>query len=210
MQVFWADIFRKFAPQLRIKFYPHSREYKSGKQEVLKNIDRTSKTVILCVDADLDYLLKNEPVYNHPYIFHTYTYSIENYKIFPYNLNIIVQKCSLPEQQDFCFIKFFEEYSKAVYRFFLDIIYFEKQKYQNYRQGEQAEAKIKEKDIKYILCLDQKDKNFGLSDNGFSLMPTIQKRFQNWENKIIEKYNNIDLMVKSKKFPLWWWWAVTR
>ena len=35
-EVFWADIFRKFAPQLKIKFYPHSREYQSGKQEVLK------------------------------------------------------------------------------------------------------------------------------------------------------------------------------
>lgn len=192
-EVFWADIFRKFAPKLRMKFYPYSRDYKSGKQEVLKNINRTSKTVILCVDADFDYLLKNEPVYSYPYIFHTYTYSIENYKIFPYNLNIIVQKCSLTQQQDFCFIKFFEEYSKAIYRFFLYIIYFEKQKYQSYQQREQAETEIKEKDLKYILCLDQKDKNFGLADNGLSLINAVKKRFEDWENKIIEKYNNIDL-----------------
>ena len=129
---FWEDIFRKFAPNLKINFNIYSRDnhLKNGKQEVLKRIEQTSHKVILCVDSDSDYLLKNEPVYDHPFIFQTYTYAIENYKIFPYNLNIIAKKCSLPDNPNFCFIQFFVEYSRIIYNVFLYWIYFEKERYE--------------------------------------------------------------------------------
>jgi hypothetical protein len=91
---FWKDIFDSFAPELRIIFYPYSREnnLKSGKQTVLteRNLKNASASLILCVDSDLEYLLKNEPLLSHPYIFHTY--SIENYKIFPEAFARIVEK----------------------------------------------------------------------------------------------------------------------
>jgi hypothetical protein len=74
---FWKDIFDSFAPELRIIFYPYSREnnLKSGKQTVLteRNLKNASASLILCVDSDLEYLLKNEPLFSHPYIFHTYS-----------------------------------------------------------------------------------------------------------------------------------------
>ncbi len=87
--VFWEDVFRKFAPSLKIIFYPHSREsnYESGKLKVLTEHNireaRSNSKLILCVDSDFDYLLKNETVCSRHYIFHTYAYSIENFKVFP-------------------------------------------------------------------------------------------------------------------------------
>lgn len=194
-ELFWEDVFRKFAPSLKIIFYPYSRDnqFKSGKQAVLteENLKDANEKLILCVDSDLDYLLKNEPVFSHPYVFHTYTYSIENYKIFPYNLNIIIKKCSLLFNQDFCFVKFFEEYSRAIYKLFLYIIYFEKQKYESLNKGEKAHAEITEKKLKNILCIEQS--NIDLTNNGLNLIEFLKQRVEEFESEIIDKYGNIDL-----------------
>jgi len=194
-ELFWEDIFRKFAPNLKIIFYPYSQDnqLKTGKQEVLKNLRNTCQTVILCVDSDLDYLLKNEPIFSHPYVFHTYTYSIENYKIFPYNLNIIVKKCSLPLQQDFCFVKFFQEYSKVVYPLFLYILYFEQKKYNSLRQGENIEAEnlVSLKNLIQVFQIDQSQ--IDLSNNGTNLIQNLQQKVNDLKSKLIKKYGNIDL-----------------
>jgi hypothetical protein len=131
---FWKDIFSSFAPELNIRFFSYSREnnLKSGKQTVLSehNIENACDNLILCVDSDLEYLLKNEPLSSHPYIFHTYTYSIENHKISPEALARIVEKSSYPDANifTFSFIKFIKDYSKASYPLLPYILYFEKKK----------------------------------------------------------------------------------
>jgi hypothetical protein len=53
-EIFWGDVFAKYAPSLKIMFYPHSRdnEFKSGVQEVLKEKDKAGKNLILCIDSD--------------------------------------------------------------------------------------------------------------------------------------------------------------
>ncbi|VXD15722.1 ABC transporter ATP-binding protein [Planktothrix serta PCC 8927] len=195
--VFWEDVFRKFAPSLKIIFYPHSREseYKSGKQKVLTkdNIKNANSKLILCVDSDFDYLLKNEPVYSHPYIFHTYAYSIENFKVFSYNLNIIAKKCSLPLQETFCFIKFFEAYSKTIYEIFLYMFFFRKQEYNAKNQGLEVKSEIliSNKNLNSVFGFDQSE--IDLSNNGESLIKLLKDRVNECKLEIENKYENIDL-----------------
>ena len=96
-EIFWEYVFTKYAPSLKIIFYPHSRdsEFKSGVQEVLKEKDKTGKNLILCIDSDFRYLLQDKEINDNPFIFQTYTYSIENHKCAPQNLNRIVKTASL-------------------------------------------------------------------------------------------------------------------
>lgn len=195
--VFWEDVFRKFAPSLKISFSAYSREsnYESGKLKVLTehNIKEASPTLILCVDSDFDYLLKNEPVYSHPYIFHTYAYSIENFKVFSYNLNIIAKKCSLPLQETFCFIKFFEAYSKTIYEIFLYITFLRKQEYNAKKQGLEVKSEIliSNKTLNSIFGFDQSE--IDLSNNGESLIKLLKDRVNERKSEIEKKHENIDL-----------------
>lgn len=84
-EIFWGDVFSKFAPTLKINFESHSRDnkFKSGVQEVLKEKEKTGKNLILCIDSDFRYLLQDKEISENPYIFQTYTYSIENHKCAP-------------------------------------------------------------------------------------------------------------------------------
>ena len=47
-EIFWSDVFSKFAPSLKITFESHSRnnEYQSGVQAVLKEKDKVGKHLI--------------------------------------------------------------------------------------------------------------------------------------------------------------------
>jgi len=198
--VFWEDVFRKFAPSLKINFEPYSEEsnYESGKLKVLTeyNILNANSKLILCVDSDFDYLLKSEPIYSHPYIFHTYAYSIENFKVFSYNLNIIAKKCSIPLQETFCFIKFFEAYSKTIYEIFLYIIFFRKQEDNAKKQGLEvnSEILISKESLNSVFCIKQSEK-IDLSNNGESLIQLLEDRVNKLKLEIKEKHENIDLQV---------------
>jgi len=67
---------------------------------------------------------------SHPYIFHTYTYSIENYKIFLEALARIADKSSVPDTNTrrFSFVNFIKDYSKVTYPLLRYLLYFEKRK----------------------------------------------------------------------------------
>lgn len=202
--VFWEDVFRKFAPSLKINFSFYSREsnYESGKLTVLteNNIQKADLRLILCVDSDFDYLLKSEPIYSNPYIFHTYAYSIENFKFFPYNLNIIAKKCSLPLQETFCFIKFLEDYSKTVYEIFLYITFFRKQEYNAKKQGLEvnSEILISNENLNPVFGFDQSEIKSeinlsNLSNNGANLIKLLEDRVNKCKSEIENKHKNIDL-----------------
>ncbi|MGK7878963.1 MAG: DUF4435 domain-containing protein [Crocosphaera sp.] len=96
--LFWEEIFNKFASNLTVDIRLPSNydNVTIGKARVL-NLKQYAQyafpDMILCVDSDYDYWLKKEPIYSHPYIFHTYSYSIENYSIHPSQLNIILRDC---------------------------------------------------------------------------------------------------------------------
>lgn len=196
--IFWKDVFKKFAPWLKIDFHPHSREKESGGKSVVlteANIKNADKHFILCIDSDFDYLLKAEPINSNPYIFQTYAYSIENYKIAPENLNEIVEKATLYEN-GFDFIGFFERFSKAIYRLFLYILYFEKIKHDKHRNGEKADSEklVEEKSLKEIMCVSSANINTSsMNKSKTDFLDSLKKKVDDFENKIKAKYGLIDL-----------------
>lgn len=196
-QQFWKDIFQTFAPTLQIIFYPHSRDnkLKSSKTSVLteNNIKEACATLILCVDSDLEYLLKNEPLFSHPYIFHTYTYSIENYKISPIALERIAEKSSYLQTSSFSFVDFIKDYSKITFPLLVYILYFEKIKLEKIAKKQEvvSEILLSEKELKSVLCITLN--NRPLADNAKDVMTRLQKQVSNVINNIKKKHTNIDL-----------------
>ncbi len=128
---FWKHIFDQF--DLHTKVNPASKtSLERGKQAVLKHLDHAGKFLLLCVDSDYDYLLDgatelSRKIKENPFVFQTYTYSIENYKCFAEGLHQVVLEATLNDQQVFDFVGFMERYSKIVYELFLYSFYYKKQ-----------------------------------------------------------------------------------
>ncbi|RKZ93251.1 MAG: hypothetical protein DRR19_01720 [Candidatus Parabeggiatoa sp. nov. 1] len=197
---FWKDVFDSFAPELKIIFYPYSREnrLKSGKKTILTehNIKNAGASLILCVDSDLEYLLKNEPLFSHPYIFHTHTYSIENYKIFPEALARIVEKSSEPNADKplFSFVNFIKYYSKAAYPLLRYILYFEKIKLEQMASKQHdivSEPLLSENELKSVFCI--KPTEISLADNANDVIEGLKDRISHLIEKIKKKHTDIDL-----------------
>lgn len=125
-KVFWSDVIKQFAPEkVRNKcnttvLLNSKGKKQNGVYEIRKFLRTTKLTlaeqnVLFCIDSDANYLLKDELTQNKSYILQTYTYSIENYKSIPENLNRIAEKYEV----NFDFKVFLSEYSKIIYDFFL-------------------------------------------------------------------------------------------
>jgi hypothetical protein len=120
-EYFWSAIFENFFPSLAFKCYTsYSGKKSGGVHEVLKYQIVASKTFILCIDADYRWLIGDKYL-QQPFIFHTYAYSVDNYKIAPGFLMHLI-----PE---FDFLTFFRKYSEIVYPVFIYLLYYEKVKY---------------------------------------------------------------------------------
>lgn len=193
--IFWRDIFAKYAPSLKINFYPHSREneLKSGVQEVLKEKNKTGKNLILCIDSDFRYLLQDNSISENPYIFQTYTYSIENHKCAPRNLNRIVKTATLVDG-NFDFITFLKQYSQTVYPLFLYLIYFEKKKSEKIQNEEWItgeECVITEKKLKEIIGIPSHEVT--VDNHAQTTIEALEKRVTAFINEIKVKHDTIDL-----------------
>lgn len=126
---FWNRVLKKYAPQLKFRIFPSSKNnFERGKTHVLKLCDGLGDFMLLCVDSDYDYLLQNSTPDSHlintnPYIFQTYTYSVENYKCFAESLGELCVQASLNDEPLFDFVEFLQQYSRAVYELFLFSFY---------------------------------------------------------------------------------------
>jgi len=188
-ETFWGDVFSKFAPSLKIKFEAHSRnhEYKTGKLAVLKRQNETNQNLILCVDSDFDYLLKDKDINENPYIFQTYTYAIENYKCAPKSLSRLVKTVTL-EKPDFDFVKFFAQYSRIIFPFFLLSLYFEQYK------RVQNQAVLKETDLTVAFCLKNEKVNL---DDPQAILQEVEKNVTTLTNQLKVRLV-IDLLQQVK------------
>lgn len=80
--------------------------------------------LIACVDADYDYLLNgngktSELIVNNDFIFHTYTYAIENYQCYAPSLHGVCVMSTLNDDHTvFDFESFLETYSQIVFPLF--------------------------------------------------------------------------------------------
>jgi len=128
---FWDDVFKRYAPQLKIWVTANKGDATDGKTAVLNHIDEACPTYLLCVDSDYDYLLQGKTersklINGNDYVFQTYTYSIENYRCYAPSLGDLCLKASALHDVDdkFDFVGFLRDYSRAVYLLFLYSFHF--------------------------------------------------------------------------------------
>ncbi|TGO02083.1 hypothetical protein PN36_30900 [Candidatus Thiomargarita nelsonii] len=112
---------------------PFWKSLDRGKVALLKQINGIGKAKIVCVDSDYDYLLQNHTdvskiINENPYIFQTYTYSIENFKCYAESLHgVVVQATFQDEEQLFDYVYFLKSYSSIIYDLFIYSLYHEKE-----------------------------------------------------------------------------------
>jgi len=127
---FWKWAFQSCALGIKIDVRcRYSEKLDGGKKQLLQLKDELCECYLICVDSDYDFLLQNsiaQVINGNPYIFQTYTYSVENYSCFAESLNFICVQASFNDKVSFDFTRFLKEYSNAVYRLFLYSVYFER------------------------------------------------------------------------------------
>jgi hypothetical protein len=115
-QRFWEFIFDKSIPNKRVAFNSYSKEGKQGKKTVLKYktaiLNQNAKAII-CIDSDFDYLTNNTDINENPFIFQTYTYSVENYACCAKSLDNLC-KTLLINSSNFNFEIFLKSYSSII------------------------------------------------------------------------------------------------
>ena len=96
-----------------------------GKKVALMNAlsHGLGKNLIACVDADYDYLLQGTTeisrlLCNHPWVFHTYVYAIENYQCYAPSLHTVCVMATLNDRDIFDFEDFFSRYSRIIFPLF--------------------------------------------------------------------------------------------
>lgn len=144
---FWKNIFNKFKIQTKINPAASETSLTRGKQEVLKFKDGAGEFLLLCVDSDYDYLSDgatetSKIIKENPFIFQTYTYSIENYKCFADSLHQVVVEATLNDNPIFDYKAFFEKYSELTYELFLYSFFYDRKNQQEV-ELHQKEYKIK-------------------------------------------------------------------
>jgi hypothetical protein len=127
---FWKYVFNSF--NIKTEISPNSRTLERGKKAVLKQAEHTGKYLLLCVDSDYDYIFNgsttdSKTTLENPYIFQTYTYSIENYFCYSTALNQIMIEASLNDNEVFDYVAFFEAYSNLIYELFCYSIHYRTQ-----------------------------------------------------------------------------------
>ncbi|MFI3263368.1 MAG: DUF4435 domain-containing protein [Rikenellaceae bacterium] len=103
---------------------PVREDLAKGKKVLLNMKESLGDNLIICLDSDFDYLLgdateQSKLVNRSPYIFHTYTYAIENYLCYPPSLRDITVKATKNDRIIFDFERFMTDYSEVIYNLFL-------------------------------------------------------------------------------------------
>lgn len=113
---------------------PSNTTLERGKSAVLKKLiseDNTGEYLLACIDSDYDYLLQNQTekskkINTHPYIFQTFTYSIENYRCYSPSLKNLCVRLTKNDNKIFDFNEFLRVYSNIIYDLFLWSFYMKK------------------------------------------------------------------------------------
>lgn len=135
---FWRGIFDNYENS-RLTFevsVPPREDLAKGKKVLMGMIPEASPYRILCVDSDFDFLFgdttdQSKIINNTPYIFHTYSYSTENFLCYAPSLHNVCVKATKNDARIFDFEKFLKEYSRIIYPLFLWYVYSAHQKTEN-------------------------------------------------------------------------------
>lgn len=125
---FWRTVLSSFEDDTRFfeVMLPSKYNLSKGKKMVLMNLlsKKVGENMIACVDADYDYLLQrstqlSQEILDNPYVFHTYTYAIENLQCYAQSLHDVCVAVTLNDHAIFDFREFLRQYSQAVFPLFV-------------------------------------------------------------------------------------------
>ena len=121
---FWNSIFSKYKPK-HIKLVTDYGGESRGKQHLIKtNLHTLKKNLVLCIDSDYDYLQDNL-MFDKDFLFHTYTYAVENHKLCPTNLNnLCAEFLGFEVSQYLDFEVFIAQFSEITYDLLRYQVYF--------------------------------------------------------------------------------------
>lgn len=138
---FWRGVLSEFEDET-CEFQvmlPSRSNLSRGKKQAMTNRlgNALGKSMIACVDADLDYLMQGHTPYSremlgNPYIFHTYVYAIESYQCYAPSIHNAVVNATLNDRALFDFGKYLADYSRTVYELLVWVVWL----YRQQRYGE--------------------------------------------------------------------------
>lgn len=125
---FWRMVLDEFEDETRYfeVMLPSQSSLGKGKKLALMNQlgSHLGNYMIACVDADYDYLMQgvtstSRMVNNHPYVFHTYAYAIENYLCYAGSLHQVCVMATLNDRQLVDLEEFMKQFSVIIWPLFV-------------------------------------------------------------------------------------------
>lgn len=123
---FWRGIFDRYVnPYLRFEIdVPPREDLPKGKKVLLSMTREASDEMLLCVDADFDYLFgdstpQSREMLSCKRMFHTYAYATENYVCYAPSLHNVCVRATKNDTRIFDFERFMADYSRIIYPLFL-------------------------------------------------------------------------------------------
>jgi Protein of unknown function (DUF4435) len=119
-EAFWSFVFDRSKFKGKYKIFTYSNwptEGSSGKTTLKHLVPHTQRDFAICIDSDYDYLLENTD-WQRPFVFQTYTYSIENYYCYVPNLNAVMNRATnLASDTEGSFFEdiFIRQFSEKIY-----------------------------------------------------------------------------------------------
>ena len=134
-RIFWSEILSQYESS-KIRFDIQLPSYNSLAQGKSKALERhndlltmgVGEYLIICIDSDYDYLLQNrnpqsQLVNQSKYIFHTYSYSIENLICYSDGLDRVCRQATTQNNDKIDFNELLKIYSNIIYPLFLWSVY---------------------------------------------------------------------------------------
>jgi hypothetical protein len=210
---FWTNIFNAFAPHLKLDIPYSSPKGANGKGELLKYKNNVSKKLVICRDSDNEYLYTIDDTFSKPYIYHTYTYNLENNLCYENLLNII---CKEITEKEFFVSKILKKYSELIYDILIYWIYFNKPSnsnklhliknnkgksklsWNNYNHCELKDVLSIEENIESVSSLSDFDDFFGDLKNKVDIfLNEINTKIDNqdWLTDFLEKIKEVKVQL---------------
>ena len=132
--LFWSTALREIeSDKLEFDVMLPSRDT-IGKGKKMALAHNLGPSMIACVDADLDYMMQgathtSQVVTRSPYVFHTYTYAIENYQCYAPSLKGVCVMSTLNDRDVIDFEGFMCQFSRIVYPLFVWLVWVHRKDY---------------------------------------------------------------------------------
>jgi hypothetical protein len=129
---FWRNILSTYEKAISIKFKVEcysNNSLATGKRNLEKMFDQTGQYLVIGLDSDYDYLFPDhsdisQEIKNNPYIFQTYSYSMENLKCYAESLHDVCVQATLVDKAKIDFVELLKLYSNIIYDLFIWNLYF--------------------------------------------------------------------------------------